>query len=75
MHTKINKITVNKMINWRKEEMKKEKIKNICMFVLCVLAFYAFLIYMCKVADSAYENRAKNAGYELPIEQQRNVYK
>lgn len=75
MATNINRYTVNKMVAWRKKEMKKEKIKNCIIFALCILIFYVFTICMFNMADVAYENRAKNAGYELPIEQQRHIYK
>lgn len=71
MDTNISQYTVNKMVKWRKQKMKKEKIKNVFLFIVCVLGFYAFMVYMFHIADVAYENRAKNAGYELPIEQQR----
>lgn len=46
-------------------------IKDIVLFVLLGIILNLFCYWAIKQADSAYELRAKLAGYELPVEQAR----
>lgn len=45
--------------------------KKVILFVLFAIILNALCYWVIQLADDAYENRAKMAGYELPAEQVR----
>lgn len=51
--------------------MEEVNMKNIILFILLGIILNLFCYWAIKQSDSAYELRAKSAGYELPVEQAR----